>query len=128
MTFSAEPLHDDDMDYQGSATERKSQNLVDTINNDLRTLTKNQFTASLDSIEALTKNLNMNSSDGGNQENDALVLNEGKRFPSNEPCSSPTFEESKNFFNDDLNGIVIEPKHAGKVQNQIMTKQKARST
>ena len=60
------------------------------------------------------------------QENDALVLNEGKRFPSNEPCSSPTFEESKNFFNEDLNGLFIEQKHFGhqviKGQNQIVQK------
>jgi hypothetical protein len=40
LTFSAEPLHDDDMEYEGS-NGRKSVNLVDTINNDLRTLNKN---------------------------------------------------------------------------------------
>jgi hypothetical protein len=43
----------------------------------------------------------MNSSDGGNDENNALILNNGKKFPSNEPCSSPTFEENKNFSLDD---------------------------
>ena len=82
-------MHDDDID------QADDQNIVEFINNDLKTLNRNQFTASLDSIEALAKNLNHNSEDE-EQENNQLIINNGKtkKFPSGGDADSPTFDKT----------------------------------